>query len=313
MRRRRHRRRRARRELRRARAARPLDQPRPGERRPAADLDRRAGAEVDHLLAPGGVRLRGDEPGTWPSARGASGHALADGTLKAPPIERHASTPPRGARPARIARHHRRAGPDRLSIDNPHEEATMIVGMNHFTVIAEDRQKTLDFYVGLLGLQRGPPSRPRLRRRLAVRRRTAGDRAPLLRPQAAGAARRRDRPHGVHGQATSKAVKARFDAARHQVRPAPADRLGHLAAVLPRPERRQGRARLRPRPRASDGEGYARPCRLRPSPAQPAPRMAPVPYYQRHIFFCLNERENGEKSCCATTARTKASTTASRA
>ena len=32
-----------------------------------------AGAEVDHLLAPGGVRLRGDERATWPSARGASG------------------------------------------------------------------------------------------------------------------------------------------------------------------------------------------------------------------------------------------------
>ena len=47
----------------------------------------------------------------------------------------------------------------------------MIVGMNHFTVIAEDRQKTLDFYVGLLGLQRGPAARPRLPRRLAVRRR----------------------------------------------------------------------------------------------------------------------------------------------
>jgi catechol 2,3-dioxygenase-like lactoylglutathione lyase family enzyme len=31
----------------------------------------------------------------------------------------------------------------------------MIVGMNHFTVIAEDRQKTLDFYVGLLGLAEG--------------------------------------------------------------------------------------------------------------------------------------------------------------
>ena len=31
----------------------------------------------------------------------------------------------------------------------------MIVGMNHFTVIAEDRQKTLDFYVGLLGLTEG--------------------------------------------------------------------------------------------------------------------------------------------------------------
>ena len=31
----------------------------------------------------------------------------------------------------------------------------MIAGMNHFTVIAEDRQKTLDFYVGLLGLAEG--------------------------------------------------------------------------------------------------------------------------------------------------------------
>jgi catechol 2,3-dioxygenase-like lactoylglutathione lyase family enzyme len=32
----------------------------------------------------------------------------------------------------------------------------MIHGMNHFTVIAEDEQETLDFYVGLLGLQPGP-------------------------------------------------------------------------------------------------------------------------------------------------------------
>ncbi|HSW09010.1 VOC family protein [Aquabacterium sp.] len=31
----------------------------------------------------------------------------------------------------------------------------MIVGMNHFTVIAEDEEKTLDFYVGLLGLTVG--------------------------------------------------------------------------------------------------------------------------------------------------------------
>jgi catechol 2,3-dioxygenase-like lactoylglutathione lyase family enzyme len=31
----------------------------------------------------------------------------------------------------------------------------MIVGMNHFTVIAEDEHKTLDFYVGLLGLTVG--------------------------------------------------------------------------------------------------------------------------------------------------------------
>ncbi len=31
----------------------------------------------------------------------------------------------------------------------------MIVGMNHFTVIAEDIDKTLDFYVGLLGMEQG--------------------------------------------------------------------------------------------------------------------------------------------------------------
>jgi catechol 2,3-dioxygenase-like lactoylglutathione lyase family enzyme len=32
----------------------------------------------------------------------------------------------------------------------------MIHGMNHFTITAEDRAKTLDFYCGLLGLQEGP-------------------------------------------------------------------------------------------------------------------------------------------------------------
>ncbi|MEQ1806560.1 MAG: VOC family protein [Burkholderiaceae bacterium] len=31
----------------------------------------------------------------------------------------------------------------------------MIVGMNHFTVIAEDIARTLDFYVSLLGMQKG--------------------------------------------------------------------------------------------------------------------------------------------------------------
>lgn len=32
----------------------------------------------------------------------------------------------------------------------------MIVGMNHFTVIAEDARATLAFYVDLLGMQQGP-------------------------------------------------------------------------------------------------------------------------------------------------------------
>lgn len=31
----------------------------------------------------------------------------------------------------------------------------MITGMNHFTVIAEDEQQTLDFYTSVLGLKRG--------------------------------------------------------------------------------------------------------------------------------------------------------------
>ena len=31
----------------------------------------------------------------------------------------------------------------------------MIHGMNHFTITGEDRQRTLDFYVGLLGLEPG--------------------------------------------------------------------------------------------------------------------------------------------------------------
>jgi catechol 2,3-dioxygenase-like lactoylglutathione lyase family enzyme len=36
----------------------------------------------------------------------------------------------------------------------------MIVGMNHFTILAADERATLDFYVGLLGLTVGP--RPEL-------------------------------------------------------------------------------------------------------------------------------------------------------
>jgi len=32
----------------------------------------------------------------------------------------------------------------------------MIVGMNHFTIVAEDEKRTLDFYVGLLGMTVGP-------------------------------------------------------------------------------------------------------------------------------------------------------------
>ena len=47
----------------------------------------------------------------------------------------------------------------------------MIHGMNHFTITAEDRAQTLDYYCGLLGLTEGHAPRPGLPRRLALCRR----------------------------------------------------------------------------------------------------------------------------------------------
>jgi len=35
-----------------------------------------------------------------------------------------------------------------------------------------------------------------------------------------------------------------------------------------------------------------------PTPATSSERPSDASYYQRHIFFCLNQRDNGE-SCCA--------------
>jgi len=34
------------------------------------------------------------------------------------------------------------------------------------------------------------------------------------------------------------------------------------------------------------------------NPPAPIPPAAPASYYERHIFFCLNERKSGEE-CCA--------------
>ena len=80
--------------------------------------------------------------------------ALEAGTLKPPPIERYNARGRRaGARAAGVARQQRRAGAADLTRT---EETGMIEGLNHFTVIAEDPQRTLDFYVGLLGLEPGP-------------------------------------------------------------------------------------------------------------------------------------------------------------
>jgi catechol 2,3-dioxygenase-like lactoylglutathione lyase family enzyme len=94
-----------------------------------------------------------------------------------------------------------------LSRDN----VRMIVGMNHFTITAEDRRATLDFYCGLLGLAEGP--RPDL-----------GFPGAWLYPPGGGAAVLHiywDRPmptvrtgvidHMAFTASGLKAVKARFD------------------------------------------------------------------------------------------------------
>ena len=87
----------------------------------------------------------------------------------------------------------------------------MIQGMNHFTVIAEDLDRTLEFYVGLLGLERG--HRPDLGFPGAWL--YADGRAILHvygdRPVPAGRAGVID--HMAFTASGLKAVKARFDAA----------------------------------------------------------------------------------------------------
>jgi catechol 2,3-dioxygenase-like lactoylglutathione lyase family enzyme len=88
----------------------------------------------------------------------------------------------------------------------------VIHGMNHFTVIAEDRERTLAFYTGLLGLQEGP--RPDLGFPGAW---LYADGRPVLHvyfdrpvpPQRAGVI-----DHMAFSARGLKAVKARFDAAK---------------------------------------------------------------------------------------------------
>jgi len=91
----------------------------------------------------------------------------------------------------------------------------MIIGMNHFTIFSEDTQKTLDFYVGLLGLTVGP--RPDLGFPGAWLY-SGGDHALLHvyfdRPMPAQRAGVID--HMAFSASGLAAVKARFDAAGHK-------------------------------------------------------------------------------------------------
>ena len=91
----------------------------------------------------------------------------------------------------------------------------MIHAMNHFTVIAEDPQRTLAFYTGLLGLREGP--RPDLGFPGAWRYGESGTQALLHicfdRPVPPGRAGVID--HMAFSARGLKAVKARFDARGH--------------------------------------------------------------------------------------------------
>ena len=115
----------------------------------------------------------------------------------------------------------------------------------------------------------GTPARPapavHVSRRMAVRRRSA-DPARHRRTAARRAPARRHRPHGVHGDGPWRhAGQAR--AARHRARLPALGRRDDVAALLPRPERRAGRARLRGATNAiradEPAHGRARPSRRR--------------------------------------------------
>lgn len=69
--------------------------------------------------------------------------------------------------------------------------------MNHFTVLAEDKGRSLDFYEGLLGLSVGLRPNLGFPGALAACRRHAGCAVHQIRAAAAEPARRVARPHGL--------------------------------------------------------------------------------------------------------------------
>ena len=110
----------------------------------------------------------------------------------------------------------------------------MIVGMNHFTAIAEDRQKTLDFYVGLLGLRVGPRpdlgfdgawlygDAPQALLHLYFDRKAPSQRAGVI-------------DHMAFSASDLQAVKARFDAAgvKYDLRQQKESGIGQLVTYDP--------------------------------------------------------------------------------
>ena len=125
----------------------------------------------------------------------------------------------------------------------------MIVGMNLFTIVAEDERQTLDFYVGLFGLTVG------YRRALGFPGAwlNAGGAQAVLhlyfeRPMPATRTGVIDHlAFSATGLSVVKAPRPRGPLRRrgHRLRLAPPSRRAHLAAVEHRSEWRQCRARLR--------------------------------------------------------------------
>ena len=157
----------ARRELRGAGPPRPLDQPRPGQRRRCSrsppdalvqkSLTFSRPVVFDYVATPAQLAERAAR--VW--------DALADGTLA-----RRRSSATRWTPPRRRTRGSNRAPAigALVAASLTPKEIQVIVGMNHFTVIAEDEAKTLDFYLGCSACKVGHRPDLGFPRRLALRR-----------------------------------------------------------------------------------------------------------------------------------------------
>jgi catechol 2,3-dioxygenase-like lactoylglutathione lyase family enzyme len=170
----------------------------------------------------------------------------------------------------------------------------MIVGMNHFTVIAEDREKTLAFYVGVLGLREGARpdlgfdgawlygEGPQALVHLYFDRKPPEQRAGVIDHMAFTA-------RGV------KAVKERFDAAGIRLRPAAQQGAGTWQLFCH--DRTAPRSSSTSTPREPlTANGSARRVGFAPG-RPPAPAHAPGPVL-RAAHLLLPERARQRRESC---------------
>ena len=118
--------------------------------------------------------------------------------------------------------------------------------MNHFTILTDDVDATIEFYGELLGLAPGPRPPFDFPGAWLYARRTA-DPARHRRPAARRAARPASSTTWPSPRPGSLTTLAKLDARGIALRLPAAAGAGHLAALLPRPQRRARRARFRSR------------------------------------------------------------------